>query len=84
MNTDDFYACFRQLEAELRQCGRGRQADALSAALGGGATGSECLGRAGQVLKQLRADGVPAEAEPLQPLIAACVRAVRAAWPRYR
>ncbi len=84
MNTDDLYACFRQLEAGLRERGHGVQADALRAALDGGATASECLGRAGLVLKQLRADGAIAAAAPLQPLVAACVRSIRTAWPRYR
>ena len=84
MSPDDLYACFRQLEAGLRERGDGVQADALRAALDGGATASECLGRAGLVLKQLRTSGAIVAAGPLQPLVAACVRSIRAAWPRYR
>jgi hypothetical protein len=84
MNTDDLYACFRQLEAALRERGHGAQADELRAALAGGATASECLGRAGLVLKALRTHGAIALDGPLQPLVAACVRSIRAAWPHYR
>jgi len=83
MTTQDGYECFKSLEAELVRLGLHSEAKALQLAIGSGATGTECLGLAGEFLKSLEASHPNLYRTTMASFISPCVAAVRRAWPRY-